>query len=338
MIKRVLVDIDILLDILLERIPFVESASDIWQLIESQEIEAYVSITTLTSIFYTGQQNCGVEVAWQAISEIRAIMQICTIDELVQDKVAYLKHIDDEIALNLACAVEMKLDAIITRTRQNQYLSIIQNSHDSVEKNILVLSAGQLFAKFFLNNQITEQLDVYHKHTEAERNHLFFTRNTNSLSQSELNALMRYFEQSEKRLLWALLISQNASKIIAHAAENLLSEQARLCQLNSQLSLDDWLRLMYIILKYVTYAFITGSYRLLDRISLDFTDINYREHGLETPLISLAIEKLKTSMIKLVKDSKNISTHSSMNLILEITTYFDYVVTELAKNKDLKLG
>ncbi|WP_298921163.1 PIN domain-containing protein [uncultured Nostoc sp.] len=50
MIRRVLVDIDILLNILLDREPFVEDSVKLWELIESEQIEGYVTPTTMASI------------------------------------------------------------------------------------------------------------------------------------------------------------------------------------------------------------------------------------------------------------------------------------------------
>ncbi|MEH2448696.1 MAG: PIN domain-containing protein [Nostoc sp.] len=55
MIRRVLVDIDILLDILLDREPFVEDSVKLWELIESEQIEGYVTPTTINKIFDIGR-------------------------------------------------------------------------------------------------------------------------------------------------------------------------------------------------------------------------------------------------------------------------------------------
>ncbi|WP_051155197.1 PIN domain-containing protein [Anabaena sp. 90] len=76
MIRRVLLDDDIILDILLDRDPFVQVSVEICNLIESKKIEGYVTPITLNKIFNVGKQNGGVEIAWQAIAEIRTILKV----------------------------------------------------------------------------------------------------------------------------------------------------------------------------------------------------------------------------------------------------------------------
>jgi predicted nucleic acid-binding protein len=49
---RVLVDTNIVLDALLEREPFVSEARALLEATRSQQIQGYVTATTLTNIFY----------------------------------------------------------------------------------------------------------------------------------------------------------------------------------------------------------------------------------------------------------------------------------------------
>lgn len=52
MIRKVLLDHDILLDILLERDPFIEDSSKIWELIEAKQVEGYATLTTLNILIF----------------------------------------------------------------------------------------------------------------------------------------------------------------------------------------------------------------------------------------------------------------------------------------------
>lgn len=76
---RILVNADVFLDLFLDENFLAESASKLWQIIESEKIEGYVTITTLNEIFEIGKETCGTKVAWQAISDIKAIMKVCPI-------------------------------------------------------------------------------------------------------------------------------------------------------------------------------------------------------------------------------------------------------------------
>ena len=94
MIKKILLDDDILLDILLEREQFVEDSSKIWELIETKQLEGYVTLTTLNKIFDVGRDNGGFEIAWEAISEIRSVMKVCIIDDRILE-IAHSYHLKD---------------------------------------------------------------------------------------------------------------------------------------------------------------------------------------------------------------------------------------------------
>jgi predicted nucleic acid-binding protein len=49
---RVLIDTNIILDLLLEREPFVETEIALFEQIEQGNLEGYVAATTVTNIFY----------------------------------------------------------------------------------------------------------------------------------------------------------------------------------------------------------------------------------------------------------------------------------------------
>lgn len=77
---RVLVDTNIILDNLLERVPFFRDAKTLLQTIKYRQIQGYITATTLTDIFYIARKNKGIEMAKQDVSDLLAIMQVCTVD------------------------------------------------------------------------------------------------------------------------------------------------------------------------------------------------------------------------------------------------------------------
>jgi len=78
---KVLVDTNILLDVVLNRKPFVEYASLIWRLAELKEIAAYVSTTSITDIYYICRKHAGKEKARDFIADILNIFILADIDE-----------------------------------------------------------------------------------------------------------------------------------------------------------------------------------------------------------------------------------------------------------------
>ncbi len=115
---RVLVDTNIVLDFLLRREPFVQDARSLFQAISAEQVVGYVAATTLTNIFYIAQrQSRSVEQARQAVSETLAAMVICPVDRVILESAFATGLADFEDAVQIACAVDQGLDAILTRDR-----------------------------------------------------------------------------------------------------------------------------------------------------------------------------------------------------------------------------
>lgn len=133
---RVLLDTNILLDALLEREPFVREAEALFEAIESDQIEGYVTATTLTDIFYIVRKAKGVAIAKQAVSRILAGMQVCTVDRRILEAAISSLLPDFEDAVQIACALNENLDAIITRDTQ-----------DFADASLQILSAGELLQR-----------------------------------------------------------------------------------------------------------------------------------------------------------------------------------------------
>ena len=133
---RVLLDTNILLDALLEREPFVREAEVLFEAIESDRIEGYVTATTLTDIFYIVRKAKGVAIAKQAVSRILAGMEICTVDRSILETAISSLLPDFEDAVQIACALNENLDAIITRDTQ-----------DFADADLQIISAGELLQR-----------------------------------------------------------------------------------------------------------------------------------------------------------------------------------------------
>ncbi len=130
---RVLFDTNIILDCLLEREPFVRDAEALFEAIESQGIEGYVTATTLTDIFYIVRKQKGAQMAKQAVSELLAAMKICPVNRRILEVAISSPLSDFEDAVQLACATALNLDSIVTRDIQ-----------DFAGATLQILSAGEL--------------------------------------------------------------------------------------------------------------------------------------------------------------------------------------------------
>ena len=116
---KVLVDTNVILDGFLERELFVEDAKALLNAIQSQQIEGFVTATTLTDIFYiVRRETKNIEQAREAVSRTLILMQICPVDRRILEA-AFASNLHDfEDAVQLARAIAKSLDAIITRDPQ----------------------------------------------------------------------------------------------------------------------------------------------------------------------------------------------------------------------------
>jgi predicted nucleic acid-binding protein len=113
---RVLFDTNVLLDALLAREPFVTDAAFLLEAVESSQIEGFMSATTVTDVHYlVGRQTRNPETAITAVSSLLELMEICAVDRNVLEQAITLKLPDFEDAVQIACAMALDLDAIVTR-------------------------------------------------------------------------------------------------------------------------------------------------------------------------------------------------------------------------------
>ncbi|MEG5138214.1 MULTISPECIES: PIN domain-containing protein [unclassified Microcoleus] len=113
---KVLFDTNVLLDAMLAREPFVADAAFLLNAVESGRVEGFMSATTVTDVHYlVGRQTKSSESAIAAVTRLLALMEICAVDREVLEQAIALELPDFEDAVQIACAIELELEAIVTR-------------------------------------------------------------------------------------------------------------------------------------------------------------------------------------------------------------------------------
>ncbi|MUL37884.1 type II toxin-antitoxin system VapC family toxin [Gloeocapsopsis dulcis] len=112
---KILIDTNIVLDLLLEREPFIESAIALFEQIEQGKLVGYIAATTITNIFYIIRKAESRETAIAAIQRILTGLQLCAVDRTVVATALNIGLKDFEDSIQLACAVLNYLDGIVTR-------------------------------------------------------------------------------------------------------------------------------------------------------------------------------------------------------------------------------
>lgn len=133
---RVLFDTNILLDAILRREPFTADAAFLIRAVGADQIKGFVSATTSTDVYYVvKRQTKSAEMARNAVADLLAIMEICTVDRNVLEQAILSNQSDFEDAVQIACAIVFGLNAIVTRDVAGFTDSVIQVLSPDILRN-----------------------------------------------------------------------------------------------------------------------------------------------------------------------------------------------------------
>ncbi len=122
---RALIDTNIVMDVLLARRPFVESASRVFSLVEQSKIEASLCATTVTTVDYLLTQSLSRDEARQALRGLLKLFKVAPVNRSVIEKALRSKIEDLEDAILEQAGSLVGAEAIITRnTKDFRRLSI----------------------------------------------------------------------------------------------------------------------------------------------------------------------------------------------------------------------
>lgn len=117
---RVLLDTNIILDFFLEREPFFQLASEVFEAIAAERIEGLISASSATDIFYIcKRQTQNLEQTRQILTQTLTLLSVCPVDYTVLNTALNSGLVDFEDAVQIACAVAQQVDAIVTRNPQD---------------------------------------------------------------------------------------------------------------------------------------------------------------------------------------------------------------------------
>ena len=80
---RLLLDLNVLLDVLLNRAPHVEPAAELWALVEREEAEALVPAHGLTTVFYLASKERGARFAREVVGDLVSVFGVAPVDRPV---------------------------------------------------------------------------------------------------------------------------------------------------------------------------------------------------------------------------------------------------------------
>jgi len=112
---NILLDTNVLLDICLNRMPFVDDALEIFKAIELKTIKGHVTATTITDIYFIASKQKEHELAIQFISALIDTVNVVGVNRRIISDAIRLDWSDFEDALQYTVGKKANVSTIVTR-------------------------------------------------------------------------------------------------------------------------------------------------------------------------------------------------------------------------------
>ncbi len=122
---RVLVDTDVVLDLLLDRPPFVEAAAGVLALVERSRIEGFLCATTITTIDYLLGLSLPKDRARESIRRLLGLFGIAPVNRSVIERALASRIPDFEDAVLEQSGLLVGADLITTRNAKDFRKSVL---------------------------------------------------------------------------------------------------------------------------------------------------------------------------------------------------------------------
>jgi len=112
---RLLLDVDVLLDVLADRPDFVKASGRVLSLVEQGRIEGWVAAHTVTTLYYLLSRELGAKKARKVVADLLSILEVVPVDadRLGEALASPMKDFED--AVQAACARAVDVRFLVTR-------------------------------------------------------------------------------------------------------------------------------------------------------------------------------------------------------------------------------
>jgi predicted nucleic acid-binding protein len=119
MAEKILIDVNICLDLLLDRKPFIEDSGHIFELGEKNKINLLLSAVSIDTLFYVIRLASGVAKATETIRALLKITNIAPVTAEIIDKALVANWNDLEDAIQYYTADDAGCTHVITRNKND---------------------------------------------------------------------------------------------------------------------------------------------------------------------------------------------------------------------------
>ena len=113
--KRILFDVNVILDVLLDRRPFSVAASSVWGEVEQGRARGLLPAHAVTTIHYLNARVVGARLARDTTDALLSVFDVAAVNEGVLRAALALGWTDFEDAVTAAAARRARCDVIVTR-------------------------------------------------------------------------------------------------------------------------------------------------------------------------------------------------------------------------------
>lgn len=112
---KVLIDLNVVLDMLLEREPFYQASAEVMALAETKQIEGFVAAHSLTTLFYLVSRQLSAAKARVILSDLLKIVSVAGVDQKTIEHGLQLPYRDFEDEVQMAAAIGIDAQLVVTR-------------------------------------------------------------------------------------------------------------------------------------------------------------------------------------------------------------------------------
>jgi predicted nucleic acid-binding protein len=112
---KALLDVNVVLDVLLDREPHVEASTAVWEAVELGRAEGFLSAHALTTVHYFVRKERGGARAKRVIAALLRVFTVAPVDGTVIREALELPSLDFEDSVTAAAACSAGCDLVVTR-------------------------------------------------------------------------------------------------------------------------------------------------------------------------------------------------------------------------------
>ena len=116
---KILFETNIVLDVLMDRLPYSDAAAELFSKVEEGTIFGYLSGTTITTVFYLAAKTVGAARAREEIKKLLSLFEVAPVNRHVLELALNRDFDDFEDAVIHEAACHVGADAIVTRNQKD---------------------------------------------------------------------------------------------------------------------------------------------------------------------------------------------------------------------------